>query len=819
MDFSQLWSSKGKSPGPDEFSPRTYDLNGSLLFESANNMNCQHTRAGSNNANKVTVSQWIRRTVKPLQDLTIFTFVPDSGGLPRLWITADGRLTFWENQDNSSEPRVQSKNIFYDNAGWYHIVVRLDSTQADNTERIKVFVNNKAIELHSSQEPNQNYQFNLCKAGEMNWSDSSSHMRMAAPCMVQGAYDPSAFGQYDGLGQWRPIFPNVTFGQYDGYWDFASESEMHMDRSGNGNDISISGGETGTSMPAIYRQRYSYDSPTSTRGQLSYLMPYLTRVDNGASRMYNPSGVGYAESTHGFQHGGRYKAEFQSDTIAGREAWAGSFKTRLNGNSGGYGFWCKQGHGDAGESLMYFYESNPTGGGNDTSQFNTNNTDPTSSCTTGFNSFSWSASSCIQIARDEVGNHWSLTDTNGKNSCYGATSGNLIGPDEPGYWDQHVLNHRWSGSSATTAYMHFNFGCSKWYEPQAISYGPYDAAKSDGHILDNPVYDGKFYSDVVLGAGADIKDKAVAAVGVRGMIIIKDRENAGQAQIVDSIRGYDNAFEMLSLDPTKSYVAPSGNSVAVWFKETEDFANGFQMVEYTGDGSAVQVINHDLGRRPNMIWIKAKTQDGYLSSWTTNMGNNSVQKPGASDNSRQSLENMPDGGFRQTSGVSNDMTRDTFAVGTTNSSHRDTNADGVDYIAYIWAPCDGYCTTTTSSLNDTYSTDGVYSWNGNNMSGAMGFKPRFVFHIGPGGTSTAGYCYLMDTQRRQPNLDTDLPADLIDLWGTETETVNNGWYWASNGLHCKNLQNSNMTGNTTITIGWAEVPLWGMSCSPSSPFS
>ena len=833
MDFTHLWSSEGGAPGPDEWISRTYDVGGSLLCDSnVSTFNIIWSRTTSGNSNAATVSTYIRRTCYPLQVNRIWTYTV-GGAESSLFFNTDGTLE-WQETSGSTTVSMKSSNVFYDNAGWYHIVVRLDTTQSTASNRLRMYVNGKEVTYATQNAMTQNSTPKLCTgSGELQWnSNGTGFFRLGVSAFAEGSHEPTAFGQYDGLGQWRPKEPSVTWGSNDGYWKFMSSATMQDDSSGNGNNLSLSGGNTSTSNPSnTFANRFQLDSPTSVRGQKSYMAPYLTRVDYGAFRDYNGSSAqDYAEATHGLQYGGAYRVEFQTDSISGRNAQAGSRKADMYGNGSSNGYWWRQAHGDAGETLVYrfeggYYDSNGSYGTIATSQ--EANTLDSQSCLTGFRYFSWSSGGVATWTTDEslgATANINLYDTGSKRGCQAhLDDGDLPIVTDPGYWDIAMLNHRWYSNSATTTYMASNFGCGPFYRAEShFNYGPYTPPKSDGHVNDSPVYDGKFYSNVLVGSGSEIKGLAEAWLGADdGLVIIKDRDNSAGAQVIDTKRGLNNALSMTSTSGSSTYSAPSGNSIAVCWKEVEGYKNGFEIVRYTGNGAASRDIAHNLNRRPCMIWIKAESTTSDWTAWYAKLGTNGSQKWTASDNSRVDNSNRTGGGFLATSSINNTngIQFDSFRVGASSAALTDVNANGVNYVAYVWAPCEGYCSYNFATLG-SYETLGSLSWDSNNFAHTLGFKPRFVLHIGPGGSSTAGYCYVQDTQRVAPNVG-NCSSPLIDLWGTGTEIASTGWLWHANGLYNKNPSTSGhyLSGNSTWTLGFAEVPLWGKSCSPASPFS
>jgi hypothetical protein len=155
--------------------------------------------------------------------------------------------------DGTSAPYyyVGFNELLRDTSAWYHIVVQLDTTQATNTERQKIWVNGVRL---------SNYQYTAYIAQNTNgYINSSSYSHyigynanyssgangyLADMIFLDGqALDPTSFGESKN-GVWVPkdlSAQSFTFGT-NGFWlDFADSSNLGNDVSGNNNDFTSSG--------------------------------------------------------------------------------------------------------------------------------------------------------------------------------------------------------------------------------------------------------------------------------------------------------------------------------------------------------------------------------------------------------------------------------------------------------------------------------------------------------------------------------------------------------------------------------------------------
>jgi len=154
----------------------------------------------------------------------------------------------------SSQINFQATSVakYRDTNGFYHLVVRADTTQSTQADRYRVYINNEQIDLNISVNIGQNVDlgFNSSSAnlriggtesGSEPWKGIMSHVHF---CDGQ-SYAPTEFGEYDANGVWKiKTSPSVTYGN-NGYWVFKDDASV-TDRSGNGNNFTLSGSITKT---------------------------------------------------------------------------------------------------------------------------------------------------------------------------------------------------------------------------------------------------------------------------------------------------------------------------------------------------------------------------------------------------------------------------------------------------------------------------------------------------------------------------------------------------------------------------------------------
>ena len=128
---------------------------------------------------------------------------------------------------------------------------------------------------------------------------------------------------------------------------------------------------------------------------------------------------------------------------------------------------------------------------------------------------------------------------------------------------------------------------------------------------------------------------------------------------------------------------------------------GFAIIAYTGTGSAA-TIPHGLGVAPQAIWVKNRDDAEDWVCYFENDGAGYYQSLNSASNRTAN------------SGMWNDTapTTSVFSVGT----HNSVNSNGDDYVAYCFAPVQGYC--RIGRYRGNTSSNGAFIY--------TGFKPQII---------------------------------------------------------------------------------------------
>jgi len=207
---------------------------------------------------------------------------------------------------------------------------------------------------------------------------------------------------------------------------------------------------------------------------------------------------------------------------------------------------------------------------------------------------------------------------------------------------------------------------------------------------------------------------------------------------------------------------------------------GFSIITYTGTGNfSSSVVPHGLGVTPEVIIVKRRND---AANW--------VVESSQTYNARGMYLNLTDGTVSSgTDVVNKDSTNLSFVE---SDNNRRVNHDADTYVAYCFAPIQGY------------SKFGTYTGNGN-ANGTfvhLGFKPAwFICKSTETGSSDQGW-NIFDTKRDGYNVDND--QLLANDSGAEITT--DRLDIVSNGVKMRNTGSQTNSDQTYFYMAFAETP-------------
>ena len=702
--------------------------------------------------------------------------------------------TFYTNLD---PPSGSYRNL--DPAAWMHIVFRCDTTQATDSNRIKMWVNGEdfAPWTGTVRYPAQN--------SEYPWNDGASRTLyigytnlfngianyfdgyMAEFHNVDGqALSATDFGEFDPNGVWRPIQYTGTYGNQGFYLKFdpSATNGIGHDHSGNGlnwtaNNFTTSG--TGTDCMS--------DSPTNNYATLNPLFLHSVygttagRLDDAnltfVPRQSYSGNWGAAFGTIRIPNSGKYYFEVRNRQGSNR-LYAGFFKDVGSNN------W----RAETGSNVYSYYSD--TG-----NKVNTSNTAYGAAWDT--------ANDVAGCAIDMDGG----TITFYKNGVSQGTAFSSL--DTTGDWFCRIEMEEGSGRE-----VDLNFGARGFDYTIPSGYKALSTKNYPAPAIKKP----KDYFSTLLYTGDNTNNRALTGLGHQpNFTWIKNRSRGNSHVLQDSVRGISgtNGLQLTSnrdffegdngnghigtygsdgftlVDGTSTNYPRegtnnSGDNYAA-FSWVESSTAGFDIVTYSGSSSTV-TVSHGLGVTPEYIIVKCR-----------NTGTTDWMVWGTGFSSSQGM-NLNNGDGRFTSGSNTfifNVGSSSFQVGTSTI----VNGSGRTFVAYVFAGV------------EQFSKFGIYQGNSNNDGHFqnLGFRPAFLM-IG-GINSGSWQMYNSSISGNNPAGDTNSGLQLEANNGNNPSGEMN-LDLLSNGFKCRTNNTAINDGSRTyLYMAFAEFPFGGGTATPA----
>ena len=220
-----------------------FSLQKSVRFNSDNSAYLNRTPIVGGNRKIFTYSTWVKRS--SLSDAVEYAlFSAGTSSYNIFGIRSDGRVRL---EGNAPSMDIHTLGRLRDPSAWYHIVFAIDTTQATASNRVKIYINGVQQDLGSSTYPAQNGEFSVNDNSAVHQIGRYSTSRyfdgyMASTVFIDEAQlDCTSFGEFDDNGVWQAIdVSGLTF-ETNGFhlFDFANESGIGNDSSGNDNDFTV----------------------------------------------------------------------------------------------------------------------------------------------------------------------------------------------------------------------------------------------------------------------------------------------------------------------------------------------------------------------------------------------------------------------------------------------------------------------------------------------------------------------------------------------------------------------------------------------------
>ena len=207
-----------------------------------------HTPNSTGNRRTWTMSVWMKISANT-QSMDIMG-CGGSSDQNHIQIETD-KLTVRHYNGSANDIRLNSVRSFRDNNAWYHLVVRMDTTQSTEADRLRIYINGEQItQFNSPTYPSQNYDWDFMQNGVTqyigrqghnngnHWNGLLSHFHWCDGY----SYAPTEFGETDATtGEWKiKTSPSVNYGT-NGFL-ILKDGNTITDQSSNSNDWSLGAG-------------------------------------------------------------------------------------------------------------------------------------------------------------------------------------------------------------------------------------------------------------------------------------------------------------------------------------------------------------------------------------------------------------------------------------------------------------------------------------------------------------------------------------------------------------------------------------------------
>jgi hypothetical protein len=780
-----------------------YEIERSLRFNSADSAYLNRTFASAGDRRTFTLSFWFKRSAMSSgANYALYTYYVNDSNRLGVQISSDN-LNIYNITSGSANLNLTTSAVFRDPAAWYHIVIRIDTTQP--TPVISLYINNVLQTTTGTNTVAQNNYLpsnsaGTCAIGRTEFSTPQSYFNgyMTEINFIDGsALTPSSFGEFNSdTGVWQPIKYIGTYGTNGFYLNFsdnASTTTLGDDFSGNNNDwttnnFSVTAGAGNDSL-VDSPTRYGTDTGVGgeVRGNYCTLNPNdrgtsQATLNNGNLDATCATGTNYfwAKSTLAIPKTNGWYMEITLPTVGsfpvmglvpvskttnmttatyvGEQANEISWFGGLNGIYQGASNILATSALSANDVIMIAHKEGKTWFGRNGTWVNSG--DPAAG--TGNLGSTLTDEMCFAISLRGTTAPVINANFGQRPFAYTAPSGfkalvttNLPTPtiaDGSQYFDVALYTTNGSAQTITTN-----------GNGNALQFTP-DFLWNKGRNLVQSHY----LANIVTGLGNTLSTDTTAAEAATGLFTAVSQ---GSFSMASEPAGRTKVTWLWKAGGTPAVSNTAGTITSTVSVNT---TSGFSIVTYTGNGST-GTVGHGLGVAPSMIIVKVRST---TNDW--GVGHASVGW------SQAGLLNLTNSFGASSYFNSTAPTSTVFSVG----ASAVTNTNSATYVAYCFAPVAGY--SAFGSYTGNGSADGPFVF--------TGFRPRYIMQKR---TDSTGTWELYDTARDTYNvMSADLAANLSDAETTVArfDSLSNGFKIRTTGAA------TNASGGTYIYMAFAENP-------------
>ena len=659
---------------------------------------------------KYTISCWIKIGDGTATGRLIVGGLDNSTGQFPLWLRSDHKIGSYDSDGVSTFFNVYGNSILRDSSAWYHVVLNFDSANSTAASRLRIYING-VEETITGTVP-------LNRAGYINQSGTVIAVGSSNGSSVNNAWDGhiaevhfidgqvkayTEFGETKN-GIWVPKAYSGSYGNNGFYLDFADDSAIGDDESGNGNDFSVSNAAS---------DRVVLDSPTNNHST------------------FNPNDhedlLTFSEGNTALAYSGNTNRALARSTIKMPANTDAFFEVKITSSLG------------SGVDMAIGIEDGTAVSDNDIVVFN--------------NAFIIREDGTF-YDQSSAGSYGVSFTNNDVIGVWRKANGDLVF-----YKNGTAMNSGTPAKTSLTGEFHFVAGpfngasCIARFASDQWTNAPSGVDATMSLCADNlpdPAIDpakgeeSSDYFNIVLWTGNDVDDRAISGVGFQpDWVWIKNRDVAEAHNLYDVIRGaeqqlYSNSnddefdrgvYGLKSFtsdgftlgtggevnDSSEDYVAwnwlaggsaSSNSNGTITSSVSANTEAGVRIVSYTGTGSA-GTVGHGLSSAPEMI-IQKMRNPSSAENWTV------FHKDLTSANYALRL-NLSNAQFDGSGNYFSATSSSTFSIGSTSQVNENTKTS----IAYCFHSVDGYSSVGSyTGVGSSSGTTGPYVY--------LGFRPAWI---------------------------------------------------------------------------------------------
>ena len=232
--------------GTNSIKDTGYEVANSLRFDDGSGAELTRSQGSSPSSQRLfTFSGWYKKaTITPSSNQQFFSQHNDTTDRMELRFQQGDTIDF---RNNAPRCRITTNRLFRDFSAWYHVCLRVDTTQSTAANRIRLYINGVQETSFSTADYGDQNDDLITDASTFDVGDDSfgnahfdGYMCEVVYCDGQ-SLDPTSFGEFDSdSGIWKPIdVSGLTFGTNGFYLDFEDSAALGDDVSGNNNDFTV----------------------------------------------------------------------------------------------------------------------------------------------------------------------------------------------------------------------------------------------------------------------------------------------------------------------------------------------------------------------------------------------------------------------------------------------------------------------------------------------------------------------------------------------------------------------------------------------------